>query len=550
MKVKVARSAGFCVGVKRAVELVLRIADEHRNRNIFTHGPLIHNPQTVNMLAEKGIKVLDEKSEPSAGDIVVIRSHGIAPSIRENLKKSGFDIFDATCPKVAYVHRITAKLSAQGYAVIIVGDHNHSEVIGIKGEVKGEVAVVDSRKQVESLPDWKKVAVVAQTTMDRKAFESVTDAIERKFPDIIIKNTLCSETSYRQDEIEELARDTDTFVVIGGKNSANTGRLFKLALGSGIPTFWIETAEELSSEDFRDVARVSVVAGASTPHWIIDRVVERLETINRKYLPPWRWRWLKKIAYTFIRGNLLASIAAGLLTYSISIRNSLPNSGFRAIAVSLALMGVFNLYENREWQGLALMDPSKVEFVRRRRKVLMPLAFISLLLSIGSSCFVGMAPAIIASLVALLITTYWKIPLFERFLPIWIKDGLMLAVWILLVWVFGAGFSIGILIPLAMFGVLRAIIMGLKELETDRILQRKSITATLGEKISILLGTIPAIAGIGMLIFFLDWMQYVGLLIGMFALWILMVCIASRIIRKGTYIETITDLLIIAVCLF
>ncbi|HDG67559.1 MAG TPA: 4-hydroxy-3-methylbut-2-enyl diphosphate reductase, partial [candidate division Zixibacteria bacterium] len=240
MKVRVAKSAGFCVGVKRAVELVLRLADEHRGRRIFTYGPLIHNPQTVKMLEEKGIMVFGEGGvTPQPGDIVVIRSHGVAPAVMEELSRKNYEIFDATCPKVAYVHRIAREYSRQGYAVIIVGDENHAEVIGIKGEVEGDgVAVVNSPEQVESLPEWEKVVVIAQTTMDVDTFNSVVAAVKQKFSEVVVKNTLCSETSYRQREIKELAADSDAFVVIGGKNSANTKRLFQLAKKTGLPTFW------------------------------------------------------------------------------------------------------------------------------------------------------------------------------------------------------------------------------------------------------------------------------------------------------------------------
>ena len=545
MKVKIAKSAGFCVGVKRAVEMVLRIADEHRDRKIFTYGPLIHNPQTIEMLAEKGIKVLDSSSIGSEGDIAVIRSHGVAPEVKEELRKRGYEIFDATCPKVAFVHKLAKKFSDDGYAIIIIGDANHSEVIGIKGEVSGDVAVVNSPEQVENLPEWEKVAVVVQTTMDRQTFESVVGAIQKKYKNVVVKNTLCSETAYRQDEIAELAAESDAFVVIGGRNSANTGRLYRLASKTGLPTFWVETADELKQSDFAGIERVAVVAGASTPHWIIDKVVEKLENMNRKFLPPWRWRWLKYFAYIVLRSNFWASLAAGFLSTAIAFKLSIGSPILRGLSVLCILFGTLNLYEYREWQGLALMDPSKVQFVRKTRKILFPLSLIAFAVALIISFSLENSLWILAFAFIFIIICYWKFSFLERIFPAFVKDSAIFGLWIILIWAYGSDWNIHLLIPLSMFGALRALTMGLKELETDRILQRKSIISWLGEKTSVFLGLIPLVVSVTALIILKNSIKFIGIILGSVLMWIFTILVGFRVVRKGSYVEFLADLIVI-----
>lgn len=543
MRVKVAKSAGFCIGVKRAVELVLRIADEHRRRRIFTFGPLIHNPQTVEMLNAKGIDVMQKLNDGQEGDIVVIRSHGIAPDVREKISAAGYKIFDATCPKVAYVHSVVREHSSRGYATVIVGDANHAEVIGIKGEASGPVQIISSPNEVDELPKWSKIIVVAQTTMDRRTFEAVVERITDRFTDAVVKNTLCAETSYRQDEINALARESDAFVVIGGRNSANTARLNKLCLATGLPTYWVETADELSSPDFDGIERVAVVAGTSTPHWIIARVVERLETMHNRFLPPWRWRWLKGIAYAIIRSNLLAASAMGYLCASLSAHFQIPLAALRGFTAGAAFFGAQNLYENREWQGMALMDPSKVQFVRQTKNILLPASIIAIITAILTSIVLGVFPALTTTIVAIFAIVYWRLPVLERILPASVKDTTLLLVWIALVFSLGTADKLIVLLPVASLGGMRALTMGLKELETDRILQRKSLTAMFGEGFFLVAGAISAILCISPPIAF--GIRLLGLYIAIGAMWLLALVVATRAIRKGTYIETIADGIVI-----
>lgn len=548
MKVKVARSAGFCIGVKRAVEMVLRIADEHRKCKIYTLGPLIHNPQTVAMLEEKGISVLDDISTTEKGDIVVIRSHGISPVRRCELKSAGLHLFDATCPKVAYVHRIVREYSRMNYAVVIVGDKNHAEVVGIMGETSGPVVAVNNLSQISNLPQWEKVLVVAQTTMDNRTFQSIVAEISRKFDNVFVKNTLCSETSFRQEEIEELAKDADVFVVIGGKNSANTKRLHKLATETGHPTYWVETAGELKFINLEKIERVAVVAGTSTPNWIIADVVEMLESINKRFQLPWRWRWLKNLAYSILRANLYTASAVWLLIFALTQKLALNFPMIRAFIGAFTVFGMLNLYEFREWQGLALMDPSKVQFVRQNRKFILPISIFCLIAAIIAS-LVLWSPLIIVIIVIILMTfMYWRLPEFEYRLSAVVKDILVSVSWVAVVWILGTAGNVKVVIPLISLMLFRGLILGLKELETDRILQRETITSNLGEKRSLWLGLFLVVISIISMYLagFAIWVMFTTIIL----LYILALVVAFVRTRRGTYIEIFTDGIIILCALF
>ena len=545
MRVKLAKSTGFCIGVKRAVELVLRIADEHRGKKIFTLGPLIHNPQTIAMLEEKGIGVLRSPDDAEPNSIVVIRSHGARPQDIEKLISRGAEIFDATCPKVALVHKIVKKFSSQGYATIVIGDPDHAEVIGIMGEAVGDVVAVNSPDEIDKLPNWNKVLVVAQTTMDYRTFDRIVAKIKEKYKNVIVRNTLCSETSFRQDEVEKLSEDCDAFVVVGGRNSANTKRLYKLASETGKPTFWVETAAELKPEDFIGIDCVAVVAGASTPHWIIDNVVDRLEAINRKFAPPWKWHWVKNIAYTVLRSNLYMAFSSFLFSLAISSIFSVPEGVFRALITSAAVFTAQNFYEFREWQGLALMDPSKVQFVRKNRTILLYASHVALIVAVVLTIFSDVRLKYLVLCAFVLMAIYRWSANIERLLPTAVKDSLLISVWIFFTWAIGGDYNPKALVPILGIALLRAIALGLKDLESDRILQRKSITAKLGEHATLrlnfsifLLATISTLA-LGP--------RQLWLVLGYIMLFAISVLIYKKVLWKSTYIETLLDGIIIAI---
>jgi (E)-4-hydroxy-3-methyl-but-2-enyl pyrophosphate reductase len=278
MEIKLAKTAGFCMGVRRAVDIVLDIAQHETALHIYTYGPLIHNPQTIELLKSRGItpvRSIEEISDRQKA-VLVIRAHGIAPAERKRIKDSGIRIIDATCPKVGYVQAIIKKHTALNYTVIIVGDKEHPEVDGLLGYTRGNGITVAKVEDVEKLPALDKVCVVAQTTQDFDNYNRIIEKINEIYPEAIVFNTICSSTEKRQMEVMTMADKMDAIVIIGGKNSANTRRLFDLAQKQNTPAFHIETAGELNSIDIGNYKHIGISAGASTPNWIIDRVMDKI----------------------------------------------------------------------------------------------------------------------------------------------------------------------------------------------------------------------------------------------------------------------------------
>ncbi|HPQ81824.1 MAG TPA: 4-hydroxy-3-methylbut-2-enyl diphosphate reductase [bacterium] len=279
-KIIVAKSAGFCWGVQRAFNKVLDIASNHPERRpVYTYGPLIHNPQAVNMLEQQGIAVLDSIPESLAGT-VVIRTHGVPPADRKRLEESGANLCDATCPDVGIIQGTVRKHLRLGYYIVIIGHREHPEVMALLGFAEKSGACVNSPDEVAALPsDIKRVCVVSQSTQQREKFDSLVALLKMRYPDCIVFDTICRSTDMRQQEVRELAGEVDAMVVVGGRNSSNTNRLAEISRAIGAPTFLIETDEEIDPEDFGRFGSIGVTAGASTPKWVIERVVERLESI-------------------------------------------------------------------------------------------------------------------------------------------------------------------------------------------------------------------------------------------------------------------------------
>ncbi|HET97339.1 MAG TPA: 4-hydroxy-3-methylbut-2-enyl diphosphate reductase [Desulfurivibrio alkaliphilus] len=277
MKVILAKHAGFCMGVRRAVETTLKLVDT-RQAPISTFGPLIHNPQVLDMLAEKGVNVLEEVPANTRGT-VVIRAHGVPPARKRHLEESGAVVEDATCPRVVKVQAIIDKYRRQGYTTVIVGDRDHAEVEGLMGHAGRAGLVVSRMSDLDGLELSPPYIVVSQTTQDEEMFQAITAAILKRYPGGKVFNTICDSTHKRQDEVREMCRQVDALVVVGGRNSANTKRLAEIADGLNCPVFLVETENELDPEKLRAYQLVGVTAGASTPTWIIREVVETLESI-------------------------------------------------------------------------------------------------------------------------------------------------------------------------------------------------------------------------------------------------------------------------------
>lgn len=277
---------GMCVGVRRASETARRAAAEGRRlgRRVFTYGPLIHNPQAVAELERAGLAVLETKAfdrgeldGEAAGGIVVIRAHGAPPEVFEHLRRLGATVVDATCPRVLRSQAKAKELLERGYAVAIAGDRSHGEVAGILGYAPG-AAVIENADEAGRLgEEWRgrRVALIAQTTIKKSEYDAIVEEFRGKCPDFLAVETLCPATAERQASLAKLAAKVDALIVVGGKNSANTQRLFMAAEESGKPSWHIETARELPPGIFA-FERIGLTAGASTPDSMVDDVERAL----------------------------------------------------------------------------------------------------------------------------------------------------------------------------------------------------------------------------------------------------------------------------------
>lgn len=276
-----AKTAGFCFGVDNAVSLVNRLLDENVGQ-LYTLGPIIHNKQVVNTLSEKGVKVINSTEEASENSNIVIRAHGVGPSVYEQMKKKKVNIFDATCPFVKKIHNLVIGKNNDGYDIVIVGDKNHPEVIGINGWCNNRAYIVNSIDDIKNIPDSvRKLFVVAQTTSNIEKWREITDELKKRFSDVEIRNTICSATSTRQNEAAEISRKVDMMIVIGGKNSSNTQKLYEICKENCKNTYKIETFGDLPPVDIKKIKKIGITAGASTPDWIIKEVINKMEELNK-----------------------------------------------------------------------------------------------------------------------------------------------------------------------------------------------------------------------------------------------------------------------------
>lgn len=280
MKVILAKRAGFCFGVKRATQMAFEAAG--KDQKTFTLGPIIHSPQVVNKLEEMGVGVVKDLSGVLNGT-VIIRSHGVLASEMEEAHQKQLEVVDATCPFVKKAQEHVKYLSEAGYDVLVVGDADHPEVQGIVSYGREKVFVVASGEQVKKLPKMGKMGVVAQTTQSFDNLKSVVTECLKRGGEVRVYNTICDATAVRQQEATEMAQQVDCMIVIGGFNSANTRRLAEICTEIQPRTYHIETAEEIDSTWFQGVDTVGVTAGASTPKWIIDEVMERLGQVNNSH---------------------------------------------------------------------------------------------------------------------------------------------------------------------------------------------------------------------------------------------------------------------------
>ncbi len=275
MEVKLAKSAGFCFGVKRAVDTVYKEIEKNRDE-IYTFGPIIHNDEVVRDFEQKGVKVLQSEEElrQLKRGCVIIRSHGVSKHIYDIIKENQLTFVDATCPFVRKIHKIVEKESKGGSQILIIGNEKHPEVAGIKGWCSGSVAVIETKEEAMNLnmDRKRKVSIVSQTTFNYNKFKDLVEIISKRGYDISVLNTICNATEERQTEAMEIAKDVEAMIVIGGTHSSNTQKLYEICKRECENTYYIQTSEGLDLDLLESINSVGITAGASTPNNIIEEV--------------------------------------------------------------------------------------------------------------------------------------------------------------------------------------------------------------------------------------------------------------------------------------
>ncbi|MEO0249260.1 MAG: 4-hydroxy-3-methylbut-2-enyl diphosphate reductase [candidate division WOR-3 bacterium] len=278
MRIRIAEEAGFCFGVQRALDIIARSRAE--GKELSTLGPIIHNPQVVESLSEQGIESIEDLSEART-PYVVVRSHGVPPEVYAEAKKRGTQIIDATCPFVKTAQDVARLLASEGYQVVVVGKEYHPEVMGLVGHAGGRATVVDDPTAVSGALFSRRIGVLAQTTMRYEIFAEVVSELLKKAREVRAFNTICYTTRRRQESTRELARQVDLMIVVGGKNSSNTTRLYEICADMGVTTYHIEGPDEIDPKWLDGIKEVGITAGASTPPEVVKEVVKHIEEIAR-----------------------------------------------------------------------------------------------------------------------------------------------------------------------------------------------------------------------------------------------------------------------------
>ncbi len=508
MKSRLARTAGFCMGVRRAVEIVLDTANKKKGE-VFTQGPLIHNPQVLELLEGKQVRALEEGERPQGGT-VVIRAHGVPPEMRQKMRSWGVELKDATCPNVARVQGIIKKHAHQGYHTVIVGDKGHPEVSGLLGYAEGRGHVIGSLEDIESLPPMEKVCLVAQTTQNTVLFDSVERAFKERFPEAKIFNTICDSTQERQKEVQALARSVDAMVVVGGRMSGNTKRLADLSASQGTPTYLVETEEELRPELLNRYHSIGITAGASTPHWMIRRVVERIESMDGEEGRSLRGA-LRVFLSLLLRTNGALTLGALGLTLAATELQGLP---LRFSLLVVPVLYLFAMHSINRWQNIAsdrFNQPARARFYERWGWVVLALAGGAILLALvlaGRAGLGGLIFLLFALSAGVLYNLNLHLPVLRWFgfeeIPgskcFWIALawGLSIVLYPLLAAPTSASLATGLAFSFVFaLAFVRAAFFELWDVQGDRIIGRETLPILIGSRRTLLImGSLVALVAL------------------------------------------------------
>lgn len=486
------------MGVRRAVEMALDSPGKHRGP-IFTHGPLIHNPQVLDLLDEKGVHIIRDIPEAGEGT-VLIRAHGVPPAIKKDLKKAGFTVIDATCPRVIKVQAIIKKHARQGYASIIIGDRDHPEVVGLMGFTAGKGYIAGSIEELDALPDFDRAILVAQTTLNTRLFEAVKNWARTRHPHYKCFDTICDSTAQRQAEVQKMAEVVNALIVVGGKNSGNTQRLAEIAGQSGVATFHIETESDLDVEALSAAETIGITAGASTPNWIINRVVRAVERLPYK-----NSAGIQKIVFSIQQALLLTNVfvaaGAGCLSYACAVLMGIGNFHPH---VWISMLYVLSMHTLNNLTGLKAdryNDPEREAFYREHNRFLICLALSSGAAGLLIAYFQGITTFIVLLMMSILGLSYNIILIpktiigkYSRIRDISGSKTILIAVaWGVVTSILpaiSAGNAFGLKTALVFFwatglAFARTAFFDILDMQGDRIVGKETIPILLGEKKSI-----------------------------------------------------------------
>lgn len=501
MKLLVAETAGFCWGVRRALDQAVDLTKK-TDGPVYTYGPLIHNSQVLDELKAQEIYAVEALEQVGAGTILV-RAHGVRPEVIGQLQERSATVVDATCPLVRRVQKALSAYTEKGYDTVIVGDDNHAEVVGLRGYTEDRCYVVADETEVERLPSFDRVCVVAQTTRDDRTFERVVERVRAKANEVRAINTICEPTRDHQTETIELAHKADLMVVVGGRHSANTVRLVKLARDEGARVLHVETDAEIRAEQFSGCETVAVTAGASTPEWMINRVVTKI----RSYSPEARSAvrtWLSTVASWIVASNAyVAAGAAGLTLACVKLIDPYATApqGLPLIAVAAffvhAMHAVNRYMERSPYSGWGTFSPRGYQ---RFQTVMMFLGIGALAIMLALSAWVGPLPFImvlVSGALGLLYTVkiiplrwarhLWGVrrikdlPASRDFSVAW---GWTLVTAVLPVLVLQAPVVRGAMVSLFAFLLVfvRSALLGVRDVQGDRIMGMETIFKVVGKR--------------------------------------------------------------------
>jgi 4-hydroxy-3-methylbut-2-enyl diphosphate reductase len=405
MKILIAKTAGFCMGVRRAVEMVMD-SPEEKEQPVYTFGPLIHNPQVLSLLEEKGIRALADIPEHGSGT-VLIRAHGVPPETKSRLKSAGFEVIDATCPRVIKVQTIIRKHAKKGYASIIVGDRDHPEITGLLGYAGEKGVVVGSMQELEALPAFDQAIIVAQTTQNTHLFDRVRRWAAEKHPHYKIFDTICDSTERRQAEVKRLAGEVDAVIVVGGLHSGNTRRLTEIAAQSGKPAYHLESEEDLDQLELKEISAnrlIGITAGASTPNWVIKRVYRALEALRFNRARGWH-RLIFTLQRTLLLTNIYVSVGAGCLCFACSKLLGIEENIYVIISM-LYVQSMHTLNHLTGSQSDRFNDPGRALFYDKHRIGLTALALICGAVGLMLAYTTGPVPFLVLLVMSLLGLSY------------------------------------------------------------------------------------------------------------------------------------------------